>query len=87
MLGGLHTEMALWKTLGDVLEGSGWTEALIEAEVASSGVTESFLKTSHLTKTRHGHQVSLLALHNLQREAFMLHGKKRTTCSGLMKTA
>ncbi len=23
MLGGLHTEMALWNTLGDVLEGSG----------------------------------------------------------------
>ena len=64
--------MALWKTLGDVLEGSGWTDALIEAEVASPGVAESFLKTSHLTRTRHGHQVSLLALHNLQREAFIL---------------
>ena len=54
-----------------MLEGSGWTEALIEAEVASSGVAELFLKTSHLTRTGHGHQVSLLALHNLQREAFM----------------
>ena len=32
MLGGLHTEMALWRTLGDVLEGSGWTAALTEAE-------------------------------------------------------
>ena len=55
-----------------MLEGSGWTEALIEVQVASSGVAESFLKTSHLTRTRHGHQVSLLALHNFQREAFML---------------
>ena len=32
MLGGLHTEMAL----GDIVEGSGWTTALIEAEVARS---------------------------------------------------
>lgn len=27
MLGGLHTDMALWNTLGDVLEDSGWTRA------------------------------------------------------------
>ena len=37
MMGGLHLEMALWKTLGDVLEDFGWTTALTEAEVASSG--------------------------------------------------
>ena len=52
MFGGLHLEMALWSTLGDLLEGSGWTNALVEAEIASSGVAESFLKTSHLTRTR-----------------------------------
>ena len=71
MLGGLHTEMALSKTLGDVLEGSGCTEALTEGEVVSSGVAESFLKAAHLTRTRYGHQVTLLALHYLQHEAFM----------------
>ncbi|XP_061894509.1 uncharacterized protein LOC133644183 [Entelurus aequoreus] len=70
MLGGLHTEMALWNTLGDLLEGSGWTTALIEAEVASSGMAESFLKAAHLTRTRHAHQVTVLTLHNLQQEAF-----------------
>jgi len=52
MFGGLHIEMALWSTVGDLLEGSGWTTALIEAEVASSGIAESFLKVSHLTRTR-----------------------------------
>ena len=31
MMGGLHLEMALWNTLGDVLEDSGWTTALTEA--------------------------------------------------------
>ena len=57
MLGGLHTEMALWKTMGDLLEGSGWTEALTEGEVVSSGVVKSFLKATHLTRTRHGHSM------------------------------
>ena len=71
MLGGLHTEMALWSTLGDILEGSGWTTALIEAEVASSGTADSFLKVSHLTRTRHAHQLTLLTLQKLQQEAFM----------------
>ena len=49
MFGGLHLEMALWSTLGDLQEGSGSTTALVEAEIASSGVAESFLKTSHRT--------------------------------------
>ena len=47
-LGGLHTEMALWRTLRDVLEGSGWTTALTEAEIASSGIVDSFRNVSHL---------------------------------------
>ena len=51
MFGGLHIEMALWNTLGDLLEASGWTTALIEANVASSGTADSFLKVSHLACT------------------------------------
>jgi hypothetical protein len=53
MMGGLHIEMALWNVLGDLLEGSGWTNTLTEADVASSGVADSFLKASHLTRTRY----------------------------------
>ena len=49
MMGDLHLEMALWNTLGDVLEDSGWTTALSEVEVASSGTADSFLKVAHLT--------------------------------------
>ena len=30
----------------------GWTTALAEADIASSGVADSFLKASHLTRTR-----------------------------------
>jgi hypothetical protein len=70
MFGGLHIEMALWNTLGDLLECSGWTTALCEADVASSGTADSFLKASHLTRTRHAHQVTALALMKLQHEAW-----------------
>ena len=71
MLGGLHTEMALWKTLGDVLEGSGWTTALTEAEVASSGIVDSFLNVAHLAQIKYAHQVTIIALQKLQQEAYL----------------
>lgn len=59
MIGGLHIEMAALKMLGDLLEGSGWTGALVKADVASPGKADSFLKASHVTRTRRAHQVSL----------------------------
>ena len=37
MLGGPHIEMAASKTLGDWLDGSGWTDVLVQAGVAKSG--------------------------------------------------
>jgi hypothetical protein len=37
MMGGLHTEMAALKTLGDLLDGSGWTTILVNANVTSAG--------------------------------------------------
>ena len=40
MFGGLHIEMAMWKTYGDYLEGSGWTNALTQAGIATSGTTD-----------------------------------------------
>ena len=67
MFGGLHIEMAMWTTYGDYLEGSGWTNPLSQAGIASSG----FLKASHLTRTRHAHQVTALALGKLQENAFL----------------
>ena len=52
MMGGLHIEMALWNTLGDILDSSGWTTALTESGVTSSGIAESLLRAAHLTRTR-----------------------------------
>ena len=70
MFGGLHVEMALWNTIGDFLESSGWTTALCESEVASSGTADSFLNATHLTRTTHAHQVTALALSVLQNDAW-----------------
>ena len=53
----------------------GWTVALTEAGIASSGVAESFLTVSHLTRTQHAHQVTIEVLHKLQKEAYSLLGE------------
>eukprot|EP00733_Pompholyxophrys_punicea_P000353 Pompholyxophrys_punicea_v1_NODE_93_length_3578_cov_92.823162.p5 type:complete len:103 gc:universal NODE_93_length_3578_cov_92.823162:2228-1920(-) len=70
MFGGLHIEMSLFSALGDVLDGSGWITALVAANIATEGVAQSFLSASHLTRTRHAHQVTLITLLELQRYAF-----------------
>ncbi|KAL9954616.1 hypothetical protein ACROYT_G042180 [Oculina patagonica] len=51
MFGGLHLEMAMWSTVGDLLDVSGWTTILTEVEVASSGEAQGLLRASHLTRT------------------------------------
>ncbi len=70
MFGGLHLEMGMWNMLGGYLACSGWTTALIDAGVAISGTAESFLKSSHLTRTRHAHTITSVALYKLQLQAF-----------------
>ncbi len=54
MFGGRHIEMALWNTIGDFFDGSGWTTALSDAGIASTGTVDSFFNACHLMRTRHG---------------------------------
>ena len=70
MLGRLHIEMAALKLLGDWLDGSGWTSALVAAEVATGRVADSFIKTTHVTRTRRAHQVTAACLFILQNKAY-----------------
>ena len=65
ILGAMHTEKMVLDMLGDWLEGSGWTTALTNSGITSSGVAESFIGVSHLTRTRYFHQVTALALYTL----------------------
>ena len=70
VLGGLHIEMAGLKVIGDWLEDIVWVEALVQAKVASAGTADSFLKASHVTRTRHAHQVTASTLHILLKKAY-----------------
>lgn len=70
ILGGLHLEMAALNVIGDWLEDSGWVEVLVQAKVASTGTAESFLKASHVTRTRHAHQVTASSLYILLKKSY-----------------
>ena len=59
MMGPLHIKMTALKTIGDWLTNSGWWSALVEAKIASSGVSESFLHASHVSRTKNAHQVKI----------------------------
>ena len=58
MLGPLHIEMAVLSCLGDILEESGWTTALANANITSTG--NEFLLSGHsIAKTKYAHQVTV----------------------------
>lgn len=69
MFGGLHIEMAGLRSLGILLQDSGWTSAIAEAGVASFGTADSFLGVSSVTKTRQAHQITACSLYQLMKEA------------------
>ncbi|KAJ8037918.1 hypothetical protein HOLleu_18860 [Holothuria leucospilota] len=70
MFGGLQIEMASLKVLGDLLEGSDWTGALVQAGVYTSGPADSFLKASHVTGTKWAQQVTARSLFSLQQSSY-----------------
>lgn len=74
MFGGLHIEITALKTLGD-LEGSGWTGALVQAGVTTAGTAESFLKASHITRTRRAHQITASGLYILLQKAYTVYAR------------
>ena len=68
-------EMAALKLLGDLLESSGWTGALEQAGVATAGTANSFLKASHVTRTRRAHQITASTLYILLHKAYNQYTK------------
>ena len=70
--------MTLLKCLCDLLDGSGWTSAILRAQVASSGTPDSVLKASHVKKTARAHQVTACALYNLRQDAYIKCGTETT---------
>jgi len=62
--------MAALRLLGDLLKGSGWTGALTEAEIATSGTADSLLSASSVAKTRQANLITACALYDLMKSAF-----------------
>ena len=67
LFGGLHIEMAALKAVSKWLEGSGWAQALVQAEIVTAGMADSFHKASHV---RRAHQITSAALYILQHRAY-----------------
>ena len=67
----MHFEMGALRLLGNLLEDSGWTGALTQAGIASSGTADSFLKASHVTRTRRAHQITVSSLYLLLKKAYV----------------
>ena len=52
----LHIKMMLIRKVEDWLEGSGWTDALLEAEITTEGIADSLTKASSVAQNRYAHQ-------------------------------
>ena len=52
MMGGFHIEKQLFKCIGDLLERSGWSTAIVEAGIARQGSADALLKAVHVTRSR-----------------------------------
>ena len=63
-------EMAVLKILGDWLRGSGWVQALVQTDLASPGIADSFLQATHVARTRRAHQIIVVALYILKHHAY-----------------
>ena len=64
-----YIEMAALKAVGKRLEGSGWAQALVLAEIVTAGMADSFHKASHVMRTRRAHQITSAALYILKHRA------------------
>jgi len=58
------------QVLGNWLDGSEWTSTLVQVDIASTGTADSFIKVSHVTRTRHAHQVTAATLYALLKAAY-----------------
>ena len=41
----------------------------MQADIVSTGTADSFIRASHVTKTRHAHQVTAASIHTLLHQA------------------
>ena len=61
------------------MENSGWTSALTQGDIASSGTADAFIKAIHVTKTRHAHKITAASLYRLLRRAYDVFSTSATS--------
>ena len=76
MIGGLLIELAVLKAIGSWLLGSGWTEAIAQAEITTTGRAESLVTSTHITRTRYVHQVTASSTEALQELLRKIRGER-----------
>jgi len=70
IFGAFHIEQAWLRLLGKWMQACGWTDIMVECDIATAGVAESLLSVSHVTRARHAHEVTAAALHMLLMSAY-----------------
>ena len=65
MFGGLHIEMSAFKTTGHLLDSSGWAGGLVQANDATPGTADLFLRVTHVAYTQRAHQIIASSLYHL----------------------
>ena len=74
MFGGLHIDMAAFKTIDNLLDSSGWTGALVQAKWCYTWYSQFIsLRQSCDTRTRRAHQITASRLHRLLQKAHLAH--------------
>ena len=86
IFGGLHIEMTILKVLSDLVEGRGWTAALVQADIVSTGgisrlPLESGTCDSH-QKCPPGH--SLCSLYDLLKNVYVAYTSELTEDANIL---
>ena len=62
--------MVALKMIEDWLQGSGWVNALVQAQITMPGTADSFLRAAQVGRTRKDHQAPAAALYILKHWAY-----------------
>ena len=77
MLGGLHYEVAALKTICDWLQGSEWTQALVQANITTVGKADSLSRATQVVPTKRHIKLLLFSLYicNMTNTILLVHKK------------
>ena len=76
--------MVILRVLGDILDGSGWTQIINKAGITTEGRAESLLRGNNVTRCRYAHQITASGLYTLQQEAYHEYLTKTTSKDPMM---